>query len=110
MNTCPVCAYNQLEFPPTDYSICACCGTEFGYDDRALSHAELTKLWVDNRCPWFDLEEPKPPGWNGYQQLINGGMKWAVPKFANYKIQESPEISSSGRIIWDNSVVELRAA
>ena len=44
MNICPVCAYTNLEFPPTNYSICACCGTEFGYDDRVLSHPEQRKV------------------------------------------------------------------
>lgn len=76
--TCPVCAYAGLEFPPVNFSICACCGTEFGYDDRMLSHAELTEKWVQRGCPWFDADERKPVGWNPYLQLINGGLGWAI--------------------------------
>ena len=70
MNTCPVCGYDQLEFPPTNFSICACCGTEFGYDDRVLSHQELTQEWIDAGCKWFDQGEPQPPQWNAYEQLL----------------------------------------
>jgi len=81
MNTCPVCAYTGLEFPPTNYSICACCGTEFGYDDRVLSHAELTRRWVAAGRHWFDEDEPKPFGWNAYMQLIQGNLGWAVPRY-----------------------------
>jgi hypothetical protein len=82
VNICPVCAYGKLEFPPFDYTICACCGTEFGYDDRALTHAQLTQNWVARHCPWFDDGESKPAGWNPHLQLIDGGLKWAVPKFS----------------------------
>jgi hypothetical protein len=81
MNICPVCGYNRLEFPPVNYSICACCGTEFGYDDRVLTHAQLTMEWVNKGYPWFDEAENKPVGWNADMQLINGGFGWAVPKF-----------------------------
>ena len=69
-HTCPVCGYSgDLEFRPRDYQICACCGTEFGYDDRVLSHEQLRAEWLQKGCPWFDLEEPKPYGWNAYDQL-----------------------------------------
>jgi|ERR1700733_11074754 len=70
---CPVCGYNGLEFPPRDYSICACCGTEFGYDDRALSHSTLRVEWILKRFPWFDADEPKPVSWNPIGQLIAAG-------------------------------------
>ena len=69
-----------MEFLPIDYTICASCGTEFGYDDRVLPHTELTKRWVDKGCPWFDDGEAQPLGWNAYMQLIDGGLRWAVPK------------------------------
>ena len=83
---CPVCGYDQLEFPPKDFSICASCGTEFGYDDRMLSHAELTEQWVKHGCPWFDVEEQRPFGWQPYLQLIRAGLGWAVPKHEELKI------------------------
>jgi hypothetical protein len=69
-HTCPVCGYDQLEFPPRDYSICACCGTEFGYDDRALTHGELRARWMSKGCVWFDVDEPRPLGWSAYDQLL----------------------------------------
>jgi len=80
MNICPVCAYRQLEFAPENFSICACCGTEFGYDDRMLTRAELTEKWVQEGCPWFDEDETRPLGWNAYSQLLSGGLAWAVPR------------------------------
>jgi len=30
---CPVCFFDELPYPPRDYHICPCCGTEFGNDD-----------------------------------------------------------------------------
>ena len=118
MYTCPVCAYNRLELPPANFSICACCGTEFGYDDRSLSHYELTKRWVERNCPWFDIDEPKPVGWNGYAQLINGGLARAVPAELTASNNRS-KIENSGRktiwkLEWGNEhpqfTLELRAA
>lgn len=80
MNICPVCGYNRLEFPPENYSICACCGTEFGYDDRVLTHEQLTREWVRNGFPWFDYGEAKPLGWNPYLQLLIAKLGWAIPR------------------------------
>lgn len=74
-HTCPVCGYDALEFPPRDYSICACCGTEFGYDDRVLSHSQLRQRWVQQGFHWFDTEELKPVNWNPISQLIKAGHK-----------------------------------
>jgi hypothetical protein len=70
-HTCLVCGYSDdLDFVPCNYKICGCCGTEFGYDDLALSHEELRQEWIDAGCPWFDEEEPKPAGWDPYVQLL----------------------------------------
>ena len=74
MNRCPVCGYDRLEFPPSNYSICACCGTEFGYDDRVLTHDQLRDAWIKRGGPWFDEAEPKPPGWDPFQQLTKAGL------------------------------------
>jgi len=78
MNICPICGYNRLEFPPENYTICACCGTEFDYDDRVLTHEQLTREWVRRGFPWFDQGEPKPEGWNPYLQLLNARLGWAI--------------------------------
>ena|SRR3990172_8798305 len=74
MNSCPVCGYDQLEFPPANFSICACCGTEFGYDDRLLSHEQLRNKWIDEGCRWFDQGEPQPPNWSAYEQLLRASL------------------------------------
>lgn len=95
MNICPVCGYNRLEFPPENFSICACCGTEFGYDDRALTREELTREWVRNGFPWFDQAEPKPAGWNPYLQLLRAGLGWAVMPgriLVNVAAQNAPQM------------------
>lgn len=72
--TCPVCDYPDLDEEPLfSWEICACCGTEFGYDDAvavkdadgreriardpailALRHAELRQKWIDGGRKWFD--------------------------------------------------------
>jgi len=74
-HTCPVCGYSgDAEFYPRDYRICGCCGTEFGYDDRVLTHEQLRAEWIQKGCPWFDREEPQPVGWDAYAQLRAAGL------------------------------------
>ena len=68
--TCPVCFYDQLAEPPENYSICVCCGTEFGNDDETHSHAELREAWIRSGSKWF-FGQP-PAGWNAAQQLAHG--------------------------------------
>jgi hypothetical protein len=38
---CPVCLYTRLDEPPQEFSICPCCGTEFGVDDFALTPEDV---------------------------------------------------------------------
>jgi hypothetical protein len=73
MYICPVCGYDQLEDPPTDYNICECCGTEFGYHDAHRSHAELRQRWIMAGMPWWDRRVAPPPGWNPVTQLSRAG-------------------------------------
>lgn len=71
---CLVCGYEgDVEFYPRDYMICGCCGTEFGYDDRVLTHRDLRVRWIKEGFPWFDAQEPRPQGWDPYAQLTNAG-------------------------------------
>lgn len=71
---CLVCGYDRdVEFFPRRYMICGCCGTEFGVDDRARSHADLRRNWIAAGCNWFDPEEPKPTAWNPLVQLLRAG-------------------------------------
>jgi hypothetical protein len=73
---CPVCFYSGLPYPPADYHICPCCGTEFGQDDDNYSHAQLREMWVATGAHWFF---GKPPlSWNPWLQLIEGGLSGAA--------------------------------
>ena len=64
---CPVCMYDALPYPPTDYHICPCCGTEFGNDDEDFSHEQLREMWIASGAHWF-FGNP-PPDWNWRTQL-----------------------------------------
>ena len=114
MNKCPVCGYDRLEFPPRDFTICGCCGTEFGYDDRVLSHGELTRRWAEKDCPWFDPGEPKPEGWNGNMQLIMNGLEIYLPNWSrelSLSFQVNARVEESGiRFYPGNSPYSARIA
>jgi len=71
MNTCPVCWYPHLQYPPSDYNICPCCGTEFGNDDAEFSWDELRERWIATGAHWF-FGQP-PHGWNSHKQLLSAG-------------------------------------
>jgi hypothetical protein len=74
-HTCLVCGYSDdIEFYPRDYSICSCCGTEFGFDDRVLTHEQLREAWISHGYPWFYANEPQPIDWDPYAQLVNAGL------------------------------------
>src|SRR5271166_2962949 len=68
---CPVCFFDQLPYPPEDYHICPCCGTEFGNDDLEFSYDELRYRWILGGARWF-YEQP-PLGWSAAAQLANSG-------------------------------------
>ena len=70
--TCPVCFYPNLPYPPRDYNICPCCGTEFGNDDALRSHEELRERWILAGANWFFGAEPEH--WNPWIQLIRAGL------------------------------------
>jgi hypothetical protein len=65
---CPVCFYPDLPYPPADYNICPCCGTEFGSDDAHLTHRQLRRAWVAGGAHWFFGRAAE--GWNPWFQLI----------------------------------------
>ena len=71
---CPVCGFDRMPFPPTDNNICSCCGTEFGYHDRARSHEELRKEWIAKGCPWFSTAMKPPADWKASVQLLHAGL------------------------------------
>ncbi len=70
MYTCPVCGYDQLQYRPTNFTICPSCYTEFGYDDTTLSHQELQAEWLRNGARWEGINVmPPPPGWDALKQV-----------------------------------------
>jgi transcription elongation factor Elf1 len=60
---CPVCGYAGLDEAPYDelgcasYGICPCCGTQFGYDDASVAHADLREAWISNGMPWWSSRQ-----------------------------------------------------
>lgn len=69
---CPVCFYDRLPYPPADYHICPCCGTEFGNDDAEFSYPQLREMWVAGGANWF-FGRP-PDHWNPWVQLLKAGL------------------------------------
>ena len=67
---CPVCMFAEIPYPPKDYHICPCCGTEFGNDDAEFSHEQLRGMWVAGGAHWFFGRAPE--GWNPWLQLLKG--------------------------------------
>ncbi len=72
-NHCPVCGYNFQE-PVMDSMICRCCGTQFGYQDSAHSHAELRARWLAAGAKWHSRRVSPPAGWSARQQLEQTGL------------------------------------
>jgi hypothetical protein len=88
---CPVCLFSGLPYPPTDYHICPCCGTEFGNDDEEFTHTQLRDLWIAHGAKWF-FGAPTAD-WNPYMQLIAGDHAEAVPVFA-LRVRAEPDTGS----------------
>jgi hypothetical protein len=76
MYECDICGYSELEEPPYDshgcatFSVCPCCGTEFGYDDAKTSHAVLRQRWVAGGMRWTSSATAPPAGWEPSRQLL----------------------------------------
>ncbi len=64
---CPVCFFSEMPYPPQDYHICPCCGTEFGNDDVEYGYDELRYQWIIGGAQWF-FDQP-PDGWSAAAQL-----------------------------------------
>jgi hypothetical protein len=54
---------------PSDFHICDCCGTEFGYDDAGRSHAVLRAEWLRGGLRWWNPVERPPTDWDPYTQV-----------------------------------------
>ncbi len=76
---CPVCGFPGLTEPPVDvtgsptYSICPCCGVQFGADDQEHTHVELRREWIQGGAQWWSQNQPPPDGWNADTQLKAAG-------------------------------------
>lgn len=73
--TCPVCGYAELQHAPELFTICPCCGTEFGNTDFDVSHEALRARRRSNGAPWFDPSTPKPASWSPQEQLSRAGFR-----------------------------------
>lgn len=71
MYICPVCGYERLSEPPENFSICSCCGTEFGYDDFEASYVTLRSRWIGAGYRWFSPIEQPTADWEPTIQLKN---------------------------------------
>jgi hypothetical protein len=71
---CPVCGFWDLPRPAQDNLICPCCGTQFGYHDFAISHANLRQAWLSNGALWHSRVYPAPDGWDAVSQLARAGL------------------------------------
>jgi hypothetical protein len=73
-NVCPVCGWDQLDEAPYDggaasFTICPCCGVEYGYDDATTTHEQLRARWLSEGMKWWSTGTPPPEGWSAEEQL-----------------------------------------
>lgn len=95
---CPVCMFPKLPYPPRDYHICPCCGTEFGNDDAEFSYEQLREMWIAAGPYWF-FGRP-PDNWNPWMQLIEGGRLEAVPQIETRSTPGSQGLSVVGPVLY----------
>ncbi|ENU31605.1 hypothetical protein F991_00372 [Acinetobacter sp. CIP-A165] len=74
---CRVCGFIQCEEPwgedgsTPNFMICACCGTEFGYEDCTKESVKVQRdKWLDAGGRWWELKN-KPNNWDMNEQLKN---------------------------------------
>ena len=72
---CRVCGMHQQHKPwgedgkTPSFNICACCGTEFGYEDNILDAIrEQRKKWILSGAAWFNSKR-QPGDWNLETQM-----------------------------------------
>ena len=69
--TCAVCGYDKIDEPKLRWSICPCCGTQFGLSDCGRSHEELRATWILNGAIWNSAAAAPVAGWDPIAQLRN---------------------------------------
>jgi hypothetical protein len=100
--------YPNLAYPPRDYHICPCCGTEFGNDDAEFSHDQLREMWISGGARWFFGRAPEH--WNPWIQLLNSGLIDWLP---NIETRYPSAASSSNKVFLGDRPefeLEFRAA
>lgn len=66
---------NGIDQGPT-YSICPCCGAEFGLDDTTVELVRsYRKEWLNKGTQWFRFHE-KPIDWSLEEQMKNIPTEW----------------------------------
>ena len=77
---CLVCGYDEMPHPPRDYSICPCCGVEYGLDDAFESYEAIRREWLLSGCGWFSRFKPYIASINGnaWEQLDRAGYSYDV--------------------------------
>jgi hypothetical protein len=97
--------YPVMPYPPSDYHICPCCGTEFGNDDAAQTHTELRAAWIDNGARWF-FGSPAPT-WNPWRQLEDAGYAYEIPWLRGLTVKQTVQSVYNidiGRVLDSESV------
>jgi len=103
---CPVCMYESMPYPASDYNICPCCSTEFGNDDSAFSHRQLREIWIASGANWFFGAPPEH--WNPWMQLLRADVH--VPRLFTALRFDNNAVVDGTKINWRAEKFELRPA
>jgi hypothetical protein len=96
MYICPVCGYERLPEAPLNFSICACCGTEFEFDDFGTTYAALRARWVASGCQWFSPCVHKPQNWSVSKQFEN--LQFVQKAKPDFSVVSSPAVSGDSHL------------
>ena len=72
----------SIHYGMPSYSVCTCCGFEFGNDDEPgtsapASFESFMVEWIAEGCHWFD-ESKRPEHWNLSDQLQAASLSDAI--------------------------------
>lgn len=76
LDLCRVCGYKTPNPPwgedgkKPSYSICPCCGVEFGYEDSTMASIKTyRRKWKEQGYPWF-VPDLMPKNWQANRQYM----------------------------------------
>lgn len=81
---CPICGFSDVvafdEFNCTTFEICACCGSESGYEYHQHSTPEhlnhIRREWViEKNCKWWGNKKSIPENWCPKKQMELAGIE-----------------------------------